>query len=241
MEDNSYRYIPFRSQQPMTPFAPQWSFFIGEKALDIDVDQLKDLVLEKEPEIMKIDHPYLNDGSTGLGTNTTTARYGFYNVLEWDHPQIDKIKVGVKEFHAKYLRDCVGVEPYNIKALCWVNIMRKGDRIKKHLHGLQPTTYLSGHVTISSNQTSTIYVNPFEHAVEEEILKRSESGKETVNQAFTQVIYPAENVPGNLTLFPSYIPHLTTEHKTDDERITLAFDLTPFDVQHKVEHRYIPL
>ena len=37
--------------------------------------------------------------------------------------------------------------------------------------------------------------------------------------------YSSKNIDGKLTLFPSYIPHFTTEHKSDSNRITLAFDL----------------
>ena len=58
MQDKDYRFIPFRNGQPLTPLAPQWQFFIGEKILDIDTDRLRDLVLEKEPEILKINHPH---------------------------------------------------------------------------------------------------------------------------------------------------------------------------------------
>jgi len=226
MQDKDYRFIPFRNQQPLTPFAPQWQYAIGEKFVDIDVDQLKDLVLEKEPEILSIKGD-LNDGSTGLGVDSTTARYGYYNVLDWDHPEIKKLKAEIYEFHQQYLREVVGAEPFNVKVMCWCNIMRKGDRIHKHLHGLQSTTYLSGHFTISCNETKTLYVNPYEHKKEDELFDTN-----------NELVYQAENVPRKLTLFPSYIPHLTTEHKSDDERITLAFDLTPFDVNSDF---YIPL
>ena len=238
-QDNSYRFIPFRSRPPLTPLAPQWQFFIGEKILEIDTDRLRDLVLEKEPEIMKIDHPNLNDGSTGLATNTTTARYGFYNVLEWDDPEIEKLKDGIREFHQQYIRECIGIEPYNVKCLCWCNVMRKGDRIKKHIHGLGSNSYLSGNITISCNNTKTIYLNPFEHEKEELLLERSD--REGICEDFSQLMYPAQNVAGVMTLFPNYVPHLTTEHTEDDERITLAFELSPFDIQHSVEHRYITL
>ena len=238
-QDNSYRFIPFRSRQPLTALAPQWQFFIGEKILEVDTDVLRDLVLEKEPEIMKIDNPNLNDGATGLGNNTTTARHGFYNVLQWDHPEIEKLKGGIKEFHQQYLRECIGIPPYNSKIMCWCNIMRKGERIKKHIHGLSPNSYLSGNVTISCNDTKTIYVNPFEHDTEDNIIERSD--REGICEDFSQLMYPAQNVAGVMTLFPNYVPHFTTEHTEDDERITLAFEISPFDIQHSVEHRYITL
>ena len=117
--------------------------------------------------------------------------------------------------------------------------MRKGERIKKHIHGLNPSSYLSGNITISCNNTKTIYVNPFEHDSEENIIERSD--KEGICEDFSQLMYPAQNVAGVMTLFPNYVPHLTTEHTEDDERITLAFEISPFDIEHSEEYRYIPL
>jgi hypothetical protein len=32
-----------------------------------------------------------------------------------------------------------------------------------------------------------------------------------------------------MTLFPNFVPHLTTEHTSDKPRITLAFEITPFE------------
>ena len=238
-QDNSYRFIPFMSRQPLTALAPQWRFFIGEKVLDFDPKIVNDLVLEKESEIMDIDCPNLNDGSTGLGTDTTTARHGYYNVLDWDHPEIKKLKEGVKQFHKQYLEECIGIPSYNTKIMCWCNIMRKGERIKKHIHGLNPNSYLSGNICISNSSTKTIYLNPFEHATEENIIERAD--REGVCDDFSQLMYPADNIAGVMTLFPNYVPHLTTEHTEDDERITLAFEISPFDIEHTEEYRYIPL
>ena len=117
--------------------------------------------------------------------------------------------------------------------------MRKGERIKKHIHGLSPNSYLSGNVTISCNDTKTIYLNPFEHDNEDNIIERSD--REGICEDFSQLMYPAQNVAGVMTLFPNYVPHLTTEHTEDDERITLAFEISPFDIEHTEEYRYIPL
>ena len=33
-----------------------------------------------------------------------------------------------------------------------------------------------------------------------------------------------ENVAGKFTIFPSYVPHYTTEHTSEKERITIAMD-----------------
>ena len=40
-------------------------------------------------------------------------------------------------------------------------------------------------------------------------------------------LYVSENNVDKISIFPNYVPHFTTEHTQDDERITLAFDLIP--------------
>ena len=37
-----------------------------------------------------------------------------------------------------------------------------------------------------------------------------------------------KNKPGNLTIFPMYVPHYTTEHLSDTPRITIAMDVRFF-------------
>jgi hypothetical protein len=62
--------------------------------------------------------------------------------------------------------------------------------------------------------------NPFSQYTKENVLvKMVEDGVDDPSY------YPSKNIDGKLTLFPSYIPHFTTEHKSDSNRITLAFDL----------------
>ena len=98
--------------------------------------------------------------------------------------------------------------------------MKKGDRIELHNHGFSNDSYLSGNFTVSSNDTKTVYNNPFSQYTKENVLvKMVEDGIDD------QSYYSSKNIDGKLTLFPSYIPHFTTEHKSDSNRITLAFDL----------------
>ena len=46
-------------------------------------------------------------------------------------------------------------------------------------------------------------------------------------EEYSDSLYAATNTEGQLTLFPSYIPHFTTEHRSDSDRITLAFEIVP--------------
>ena len=102
----------------------------------------------------------------------------------------------------------------------WMNIMKKGDRIEMHNHSFQNDSYLSGNFTVSCDNTKTVYNNPFSQYTKENVLvKMVEDGVDDPSY------YPSKNIDGKLTLFPSYIPHFTTEHKSNNYRITLAFDL----------------
>ena len=70
------------------------------------------------------------------------------------------------------------------------------------------------------DSTKTVYNNPFSQYTKENVLvKMVEDGVDDPSY------YSSKNIDGKLTLFPSYIPHFTTEHKSDSNRITLAFDL----------------
>jgi len=228
--------------RPTSPFAPQGGFLIGEESTDIDCDVLKDFLLSKEEEVLSI--PEYNDTAFGtyLGKDSTTARSQYYNVLTWDNSEIHKLRKQIYNLYYEYHKACFGrVKPENLGLTigCWMNIMRKGDRIKKHQHSYSSDSYLSGHFCVSTENTKTVYVNPYEHQSEDMLLDKAENTDKSdmvIHQSHgSQKMYVALNVPGKLTLFPNYVPHFTTTYRGDDVRITLAFDLRPkFD-------SYIPL
>lgn len=200
------------SDPPESPFAPQWDYSLGHRLVrDIDLDVLSKTCLQKEKEIKKLPltrqpNGKYTDGYTGLGKNSTTARFSMYNVLEWNTPETNKLKhhiySGLVEYNNKF--GCSLPSPLWIK--CWVNILRWGQKIKPHLHSVNPLCYLSGHFTIQAQHTSTCYMVP-------------------ANQLNDPEITEKENKPGELTLFPSYVPHYTTKHYSFVPRITLAFDV----------------
>ena len=90
----------------------------------------------------------------------------------------------------------------NLYIQCWANVMRKGDKIKKHFHSINNYDYLSGHICIQTKDTNTYYLEPYH------------------KEKFT-----LKNKSGNITLFPSWIEHFTDEVLDNKERITIAFDL----------------
>ena len=220
--DYGMTYIPFVNEEPISPFAPEWRFFIAEKfLLRINCNRLKDYLLNRQPEILSI-KDNLNDAGTGLGNDSTTARFISYNVMTWDQPDINILKEEISIMHDTYYRDIVDRPTPKVSLGGWMNIMKKGDRIKRHNHGFSNNTYISGHFTVCCDSTKTVYINPHEHCDEDKLLVRVEDGEE-----YSDSLYAATNTEGQLTLFPSYIPHFTTEHRSDSDRITLAFEIVP--------------
>ena len=221
--DYGMTYIPFVNEEPISPFAPEWRFFIAEKFLSrIDCNRLKDYLLNRQPEILAI-KDNLNDAGTGLGSDSTTARFISYNVMTWDQPDINILKEEISIMHDTYYRDIVDRPTPKVSLGGWMNIMKKGDRIKRHNHGFLDNTYISGHFTVCCDGTRTVYTNPYEHWDEYELLQRVEEH----DLEFNHSLYASKNTAGQLTLFPGYIPHFTTEHRSDSDRITLAFEIIP--------------
>ena len=221
--DYGMTYIPFVNEEPISPFAPEWRFFIAEKFLSrIDCNRLKDYLLNRQPEILSI-KDNLNDAGTGLGNDSTTARFISYNVMTWDQPDINILKEEISIMHDTYYRDIVDRPTPKVSLGGWMNIMKKGDRIKRHNHGFLDNTYISGHFTVCCDGTRTVYTNPYEHWDEYELLQRVEEH----DLEFNHSLYASKNTAGQLTLFPGYVPHFTTEHRSDSDRITLAFEIVP--------------
>jgi len=234
--------IKFTSPRPITPFSPTWDFALGENNISnkINFNRLKKFLLSKEEEVLKIDKE-LNDAGTGLGLDSTTSRFMSYNVLEWDQEDIRIIKEQIILTHNKYYGYTVSSpyfvpsdltasnqKPPLIKLWAWMNIMRKGEQIKKHNHGYdskKDTTYLSGNFVVSCDEktSKTIYINPIIHISEKEILEKIDY----FGDNHLPWVYASKNNVGNLTIFPSYVPHFTTQHTSDTERITLGFEIEP--------------
>lgn len=205
----NWEALRFTSDPPQTPFAPTWDYTIGEKQINIDLEELKSIILKKEQEI-KTNFPAGSDGNTGLGPDSLTSRFRYFNLLKWDYPVIKDLHKEIKFFHTQYCRHLFGISfsTPRLRIRCWANVLRKNQKIKQHYHSIHPHTYLGGHLAVSCSETSTVYVNPI-------------AGKTAGGEYFS------ENVPGKLTLFPNYIPHYTTQHKEEEPRITVAFDITP--------------
>ena len=206
------KYKRYKSDEPISPYAPLWDFTFGYIPLPIDCDALSKTCLEKERKIKKLPYSMIEgtskftDGYTGLGKSSTTVRFQSYNVLKWNTRETNLLKKHLKVQVGVYNKHLGNPNPPTLYVQCWVNILRWGQKISTHLHSVHPSSYLSGHFNIQSQGTSTCYINP-------------------VNQLNDPEIFEENNRPGLLTLFPSYLPHYTTTHYAFNPRITIAMDI----------------
>ena len=202
------KFKRFVSEPPVSPYAPQWDFRVGNSMCeDIDTNSLSKFLLSKEKEIKKLPIVSDFDGYTGLGSNSTTSRSQQYNILSWNHPEIRKLKSNIAKNIILYNDECGNKTP-QLWIQCWYNVLRFGQSIKPHSHSVTPICYLSGHFNVQVNDTSTVYMSP-------------------INQLNDPEVIDIKNIPGKLTLFPSYIFHYTTPHYSFKPRITIAFDISP--------------
>ena len=208
------KFNRFVSDSPETPFAPKWDFRVGTFSCDdIDTNSLCNFLLKKEGEVKNLPSSidakgWWTDGGTGLGLESTTSKFQNYNIFDWDHPEIIKLKSNIIRNFQIYNKECeVDTLPVELWAQGWFNIMSKGQQVNPHLHDITSKSYLSGNFSVKVKNTSTCYMSP-------------------INQIYEPEIIDIENECGNMSLFPSSIIHYTSTHQDDDPRITIAFDLS---------------
>lgn len=201
----------FASEEPWTPYAPTWNFKVGTaESINVDLNSLTKYLLQKEKEVKKLPSSFGNnkhaDGYTGLGKNSSTAKFRNYNIITWDNIEIQKIKQNIIKNLKLYNTECGNTTPNEVWIQAWFNVMRFGQRITPHMHSTHPYSYLTGHFNVQVGDTSTVYMSP-------------------INQLNNPDVISIKNIPGDMTIFPSYIFHYTTPHYSFTPRITIAFDI----------------
>ena len=200
-------------QKPNNPIAPSWCYFIGQNSvLSFDeCEKVKPILLNEEEKILEYTKDKIkNDAGTGLGLDSITSRYVHYNVLNWDYDFVQSLRERISNTIHGYLNTCeFERDEYYVQS--WFNVLRKGQYISKHHHADHPDTFLGGHLTICTEETSTYYENPF-----------------------TQQIFKVKNEPGILTLFPNWIKHWTDEYHGDCVRISIAMNITYKDAINNI-------
>jgi hypothetical protein len=200
--------IEFASEEPKTPFAPTWNHFLLEAQVDdVDFEAIAKFVLSKEDWILSLPENTNKDPSAYTGAKGVTTRFSSYNFFESFAPECEEIDKLWKRVYEVYigLLEYKNVPRTNVYFKSWCNILRTGETLRPHIHTTSKWSYLSAHITVKANGSSTVYVNP-------------------VNQINDPEEYNRPNKQGKMTVFESCIPHYTTEDISDEPRITIAMD-----------------
>jgi len=193
------------NERILNPFNPVYSFYIYENDVlnNLKLDYLKKFILEFEKECLEKYKPY-SDAGTGLGKDSLTSRYKYYNLLKIK--ETSYLKKIIRKSYDDFLNQLNLKSEENIYVQCWANVLRKGQKINAHRHDLNNYGYLGGHICVSTNDTSTHYVLPY-----------------------FEKPYEIKNKNGMITMFPSWMEHYTDEVINNEERITIAFDIKTKD------------
>jgi len=200
------KLINFKSNFPLTPFSPNYNYFIFENDIsnEIDINEILNYMFDREKELLKDDK---NIDKSDIEKKVMTIRYKFFNekIFKTKH-MINLINILKKNIYdySEILHEKI---PENLWIQMWCNILRKEQSIDIHQHDDSEFSYLSGNLCLQSNNTKTHYINP------QNYFKKFEPE------------YSSENKKGNLTIFPSAIPHCTDSVKDNDIRVTIAFDV----------------
>jgi len=200
---------------------PYW--YWKSEVLNFDKEKVVSFLLKTEKEIIN-KYPSLGDGGTGLA-DSLTSRYQFYNFLKLESPMLEglqkhiikNIKMCINKFNIERSGKGKHISINDLWIICWFNVLRKNQKIGKHTHlplSDAERSFLSGHLTIQAESTRTYYLS--------------------ICEKYSWFI---ENIPGQLIIFPTYMPHYTNETLSKSSRISVAFDV--YDKKELAEPDFI--
>ena len=200
----------WKSEPPCTPFAPSFTYYLTEKKIfsEEECESWYNYLLEQEPILFDKHRIPAGDAGTGLGPNSLTSRYPYFNILDFDFHLMSKLKTeifnGIKTILS--ISDNTNWQE-TIYSKGWFNVLRKGEEMVPHFHGYHEHIFYGFHLTIGAKETFTTYYHPVTFPFEQ-------------NDA-----YHVPNKVGYLTLFPNYVPHSVSINKHSIPRISIAGDI----------------
>jgi len=200
----------WKSDPPLTPVAPSYSYYFTEKRIfsEEECRSWYDFLLELEPILLDKYRIPAGDAGTGLGPNSLTSRYPYYNVLDFDFHLIPKLKTEIFNGIKTILSISNNTKwRETIHAKSWFNVLRQGEEMAPHCHGFHEHIFYGFHLTIGSSETFNTYYHPLTFPFQQD-------------NAFH-----VPNKVGCLTLFPDLVPHGVSPNKHSVPRISIAGDI----------------
>ena len=143
----------------------------------------------------------------------------------WQSPTLNLSKDN--DLLRNFLIECLSDIPFiekqtSLQFDAWVNINKKGNHNIRHIH---PTSNLSGVLWIKCPEKcgEIVFTSPYEFVGFKELESYSDKFKKENNAYISYRINPKE---GYMILFPSHLAHRVNENKSDEDRISVAFNIT---------------
>ena len=142
----------------------------------------------------------------------------------WQSPTLNLSKDN--DLLRNFLIECLSDIPFiekqtSLQFDAWVNINKKGNHNIRHIH---PTSNLSGVLWIKCPEKcgEIVFASPYEFVGFKELESYSDKFKKENNAYISYRINPKE---GYMILFPSHLAHRVNENKSDEDRISIAFNI----------------
>ena len=143
----------------------------------------------------------------------------------WQSPTLNLSKDN--DLLRNFLIECLSDIPFiekqtSLQFDAWVNINKKGNHNIRHIH---PTSNLSGVLWIKCPEKcgEIVFASPYEFVGFKELELYTDNFKKENN---TYLSYYFDPMEGGMILFPSHLAHRVNENKSDEDRISIAFNIT---------------
>ena len=147
------------------------------------------------------------EGLEDLLASKLPIEWTTYNIFDWDEDIIKSLADKIYWSYTEYINQlCYKIIP---KDKLWIRgwgvRIEPGDYLNHHAHSFHENTYLSGNLSISNLDTTTDYFFPY--------------------LGWYFGYWKVKNVPGKMTLFPSWLEHKVDKNTTGQVRFSLGFDM----------------
>ena len=147
------------------------------------------------------------EGLEDLLASKLPIEWTTYNIFDWDEDIIKNLADKIYWSYTEYINElCYEVIP---KDKLWIRgwgvRIDPNDYLNHHAHSFHENTYLSGNLSISNLDTTTDYFFPY--------------------LGWYFGYWKVKNVPGKMTLFPSWLEHKVDKNTTGQVRFSLGFDM----------------
>ena len=147
------------------------------------------------------------EGLEDLLASKLAIEWTTYNIFDWDEDIIKNLADKIYCSYNEYINElCYEVIPKNkLWIRGWGVRIDPDNYLNHHAHSFHENTYLSGNLSISNLETTTDYLFPY--------------------LGWYFGYWKVKNVPGKMTLFPSWLEHKVDKNTTGQIRFSLGFDM----------------